>query len=260
MPETRVLPLYFLHSKTHSMNYRFTVGSLSILSGILSLGCLVVGAIAVNNNFEAFSDPQLLLQYSNHSKAAYWFNILDMFGYYLLLMPLIFYVNQQYKFRTPWMNLFTSCGLFYVLIGAMGAVILAVTWPPLMNEFLHAEEDEAKMISFAFSAITRIVAGGLWNILEVIFAAVWFTGIGKLLYKENKAIGITGIVVGIASVFDAVGNILEIKVLSETGLNIYLLGSILFVFLFGIRLIRSSKQEHSSQHEKLQPIPEFGRS
>lgn len=222
------------------MNYRKAIGYISILSGILSIACLWVGAIAVNYNFEAFSDPKLILQYADQFKAAYWFNILDMFGYYLLLLPLIFYLDQQYRFRTPWLSLFTNSGLCYVLIGAIGAVTLAVAWPPLMHDFLHASGDESKIITLTISVLTTIVTKGLWNILEALFASVWFIGIGKLLYNDQKVIGIIGVVTGIATLIDALGNVFDLKILAEIGLNVYLLGSIAFALGFGYRLIKKT--------------------
>ncbi|NQX43151.1 hypothetical protein SAMN05421820_11562 [Pedobacter steynii] len=226
------------------MNYRISIAYLSILSGVLSIACLLVGAIAVNYNFEAFSDPILILEYASQFKAAYWFNILDMFGYYILLLPLVFYFDQQYRFRTPWLSLITNCGLCYVLIGAIGAITLAVAWPLLMQDYLHASAIEIENIVLMTSVLTTIVTKGLWNILEALFASVWFIGVGRLLFNNQKITGIIAVVTGIATLIDALGNVFELKMLAEIGLNIYLIGSIVFMLTFGSGLMKKTKTEH----------------
>jgi hypothetical protein len=216
------------------MNYRTLVGFICILSAILSIACLAVGAIAVDYDFEAFSNPQLVLYYAAHHRAAYWFNILDMFGYYLLLLPLVMYCHQQYKFRSPWLGTFTASGLAYVLVGAMGAAALAVTWESLLQLHLTAEGTSKETIEIVFVALTAIVTKGFWNILEAIFAAVWFAGAGRFLYSESRTLGVLGVITGAGTLLDAAGNIVGMNMLAEIGLNIYLLFSILFVLVAGI--------------------------
>jgi len=226
------------------MNYRLSIGVICLLSVVFSIACLAAGAVAVDYNFDAFSNPQLALRYAAKYNTAYWFNILDMFGYYLLLIPLIIYHHQQYKFRSPWTTLFTFSGLCYALIGAMGAVTLAISWQFLMQQHTIANGYLKEIIEVAFLNITLIITKGYWNILEAIFAAVWFAGIGRLLYNENKLIGIVGFITGIATLLDAAGNIFELKILAETGLNVYLVSSIIFVLMTGVRLIKTSGQSH----------------
>ena len=225
------------------MSYRFSIGMTCIVSAVLSIACLVVGTAAVDLNFEAFSNPQLALQYSLKYKAAYWFNILDMLGYYLLLIPLIMYYHQQYKFRSRWAGMFTFSGLSYALIGAMGAVTLAVSWQSLMQQYIVANSTTKEIIEIVFFNITLIVTKGYWNILEAVFAGLWFAGIGKLLYNENKLLGAVGIIAGIATLLDAIGNIFNVAIVAQTGLNSYLLLAILFVLSAGIKLIKTSTYE-----------------
>ena len=76
------------------MSYRFIVGAITILSGIIALWCLYTGADAVDYNFDAFSNPLIALNYSTNHGQATLFLLLDMFGYYLLLLPLVFYLHQ----------------------------------------------------------------------------------------------------------------------------------------------------------------------
>jgi hypothetical protein len=217
-------------------NYRLIVGALTVSSGLLALLCIIVGAMAVDYNFDAFSDPILALQYAGNHKMAGWFLILDMFGYYLLLLPVILYLHQQYKYRSPWTALFTFSGLAYVLIGALGAAILAALWPELMQDHLLAANEDKPLTAGLFKSSTLLVTKGMWNILEVLFAATWWIGIGKLLYSESKVLGVLTIVTGISTLLDATGNIIEFHQLSEIGLNAYLLLAIAWPIVIGVSI------------------------
>lgn len=224
----------------HLTNYRAVVAALTLLSGLLSLTCIGVGALAVEYNFDAFSDPVLTLQYSHHYELAKWFNLLDMFGYYLLLLPCIFFFHQQYKFKSPWMPLISFSGLAYVLVGAIGAAILAALWPEQMKQHLTAGPENAAISLSLFQTTTLLVTKGLWNILEVVFASVWWIGLGLLLVKENKVIGIVTVIAGLSTFLDASGNMLEIRWLSDIGLNVYLLLGIIWPIMIGLFLLRQS--------------------
>ncbi|UKJ05800.1 hypothetical protein [Solitalea lacus] len=235
--------------------YRFAIGAISIVAGLLSLACLLVGMMAVNYHFEAFSDPALTILYANNMQLVKWFNLLDMLGYYLLLLPLIFYFHQQYRYRTPWSPLITFSGLAYVLTGAIGAAILAAVWPSLLTDYASANPENKMIISNLFKAITTMVTVGMWNILEVLFAALWWMGLGKLIYSENKSLGVLTFIAGISTLSDALGNMFNLTILSEIGVNLYLILGIIWPIIIGIFLLKKSmKQPSDSLHHSLQYI------
>lgn len=222
------------------MNYRFIVGAITLLSGIIALVCLYIGADAVDYNFDAFSNPLIALNYSANHQQATLFLLLDMFGYYLLLLPLIFYLHQQYKFQSSWTPLITFSGLAYVLTGAIGAAILAAIWPALMQDYLSAADNNKEWVAGLFKTSTLLVTKGLWNILEVIFATAWWIGIGKLLYRENKWLGAVTIATGLSTLADAIGNMAGWNSLAEAGLNLYLVLGIAWPVVMGISIIRKT--------------------
>ena len=222
------------------MNYRFIVGAITILSGIIALVCLYTGADAVDYNFDAFSNPLIALNYSANHEQATLFLLLDMFGYYLLLLPLIFYLHQQYKFQSSWTPLITFSGIAYVLTGAIGAAILAAIWPALMQDYLSAADNNKEWVAGLFKTSTLLVTKGLWNTLEVIFATVWWIGTGKLLYRENKWLGAVTIATGLSTLADAIGNMAGWNSLAEAGLNLYLVLGIAWPVVMGISIIRKT--------------------
>jgi hypothetical protein len=109
-----------------------------------------------------------------------------------------------------------------------------------MQQHLNGSPGEQATIGALFAMITNVVTKGLWNILEVLFAATWWIGVGLLLRRDHKFIGLISIIAGVACLTDSIGTMFGIKLLSETGVNIYLLSGIIWPIVIGIQLIRKS--------------------
>ncbi len=227
-------------------NYKRTLGITTITAGIVSAACIFLGAHAVEYNFDAFSEPALLLQYAHNYKAAYWFLLLDMAGYYLLLLPAIFYLHKQYQYQSPWVPLFTFSGLAYVLTGAIGAAILASAWPELMQQYSATPKADQHSIVLVFNTITHFVTKGLWNILEVIFAGTWWIGFGIMLRHDHKTIGLLSIIAGTACFLDSVGTMAGWMLVAEIGVNLYLVLGIVWPVVLGIHLLHKTGKPSQS--------------
>lgn len=218
-----------------------TVGVVTILSGLLALACMIATFMAVNFNADILSDPLLILTTTGtNASALRWSMILDMFGYYLLLLPVIYMMHDWMKERSVWSNIITFCGLAYVLIGSIGASILAVIWPKIMTSFPIVSPAEQQILKANFALINDMVYGGMWNLLEMVFAAVWWIFTGYLLLKNNfRFIGWLTIITGISCLGDAKSGILQIGWLHELSLNIYLLLAIVWAIGMGIFLVKN---------------------
>lgn len=217
-----------------------TIGVITILSGILALACIIATLVAVNYNNEALSNPVLVLSTAGvNTVAARWSMIFDMFGYYLLLLPIIYLVHDWMKERSAWSNLVTFCGLAYVLIGSIGASILAVVWPNIINAFQLADATEQQILKANFSLINDMVYSGMWNLLEMGFAATWWIFTGYQLKKNGfKYIGWLTMISGISCLGDAVAGIFQSGWLHEISLNIYLILAIVWAIAIGIFLLK----------------------
>ena len=214
------------------------IGVITIISGLLALACMYATLLAVNFNDKALADPLLIL--TNHQvniPAARWSMIFDMFGYYLLLLPVIYLFHEWSKDKSAWGNLLTFCGLAYVLIGSIGASILAVVWPRIISAYAMASPSQQEILKADFSLVNDIVYNGMWNLLEVAFAASWWTSLGFIMLKfEYKFIGWLTILTGISCLGDTFSGLLQINWLHELSLNLYLLFAILWALTIGIFL------------------------
>jgi hypothetical protein len=215
----------------------------AILSGPIAIASFVPVLAAVDFNFDAFSNLRLILETGTRGASLWrWFMILDIFGYYLLIAPLTLLLWHWLKPRDPArVNLYTLCLLAYILIGAMGAAILAAVVPPLVVSY-GADAAQNATIEMVFDAITNLVYVGLWNILEEFIAGVGWIGIGLILRRERRAIGITTVILGVAALVDSVGTTLGIVALADLGLYIYLVLAPVWALWLGIDLLRKPVQ------------------
>lgn len=206
----------------------------------LALGCFVLPLLAVNFDFAAIENPAACLALGAQTAGLlYWSMILDMFGYYLLLAPAALFLWLWLKSKNQGLvSLYTFCGLAYILIGAIGAAILAAVWPPLIRAYEQAAGAQRETLEIVFQAATDLVYGGMWNILEVILAGVWWLGIGLLLRHEQRALGMATVILGLSCLLDGFGNILGLASVAAIGLYIYLLLAPIWALWLGIVVAR----------------------
>ncbi|HEY3429321.1 MAG TPA: hypothetical protein VGK39_01510 [Cyclobacteriaceae bacterium] len=215
------------------------IAMLTILSGVLALACMVVGLVATRFNAEAFANPALLLEMP-HTNPEYirWFMLLDMFGYYLLLLPIVGYIHRKLEAKTAWASLISSTGFAYILIGAIGAAVLAVVWPSLMMNYELASIDMKEVYKANFLLTNDFVSKGMWNTLEVFLCGVWWIGIAMFAI-ESRALKITTILLGVFCVIDGIGEVFSLPVVAEIGLNGYLVLAIVWPIWIGVNMLKN---------------------
>lgn len=207
-----------------NVKYGRLVALLTFLSGIIALLSYLLVCAAVKFNFDFFSDPVSIFSIEGvNGTLLKWSMITDVFGYYLLLLPVIFYLHQWLKKQSKWAAVISASGLGYILLGSAGAAILAAIWPMLLEEFTRATAQETETIKLLFASFSAMVYSGLWNLLNAFLAGTWFLGTGILLRKYNGLSGWLFIVLGISSLLDWLGNALSFAALADVALNIYLL-------------------------------------
>jgi hypothetical protein len=165
-----------------------------------------------------------------------------MFSYYLPLLPVALFLWRWLGSRNPkWVLFYTSCGLGYILIGSIGAAILAAVHPPLINAYAQASVEQRPVLETVFSAIGNMVFGGMWGILDTLLVGIWFLGIGLLLRGERRLFSIFSIILGILALLGWLGAILSIEAIALLGV-IYGLFAPVWALWLGIDLLRKPVQ------------------
>lgn len=220
----------------------------AIISFPLALGSIVLSGMALDFNMEASTNPALLLSVgADGASLSRWGMILDMLGYYLPLLPVALFLWRWLGPRDPdWVLFYTSCGLGYILIGAIGAVILAAVHPPLISAYAQASVEQRPALETVFSAVWNMVYGGMWNILGELLAGIWFVGLGLLLRGERRIFSIVTMILGISALLDSLGMILNFEGLALLGLSIYVVLAPIWTLWLGIDLLRKPVQADST--------------
>lgn len=216
---------------------RKLVGRLTVLSGIIGFLSYFLVLGAVNFNFEFFSNPGSIFSTNNASSSLLkWSMITDILGYYLLLLPLLFFIYDWLKAQTECRNVFTFFGAAYIFAGALGAALLAASWPVLLDQFPNASPIQQEIIKSTFENYYLLVGGGIWNLFDALMFGLWFIAIGSFIKRTNSRWGWFTILVGMLSALSFLGNILSIKVLAEITLNLYLIAVPLWAVCFGLAI------------------------
>ncbi len=221
-----------------SINYAKRVGQLTLLSGIIAFVCNILIGFAINFNFEVFANPALILEGLQAPQIQYfrWSMITDIWGYYLLFVPAVFYLYE--KMETPWRNVYAASGIAYAVMGAIGAAILAATGTHYLREYLSADAVLQPEIKSNFLLVFHIVNNGIWNLLEMGILGIFMLGAAPVLRPKGKWLYYLTILLGISGIVDAVGNTFEVPILAEIGLNVYLLFEPIWAIWMGVVWMR----------------------
>jgi hypothetical protein len=216
----------------------------AIVSLPLAAGNLLAMLATVHFNVDGMTNPLVLLRAGKAAAPLWrWSMILDIFGYYLPIVPLILLLRGSLRHQSPnWIDLFSLCLLAYCLIGAIGGAMLATALPTLIREYASATSGSPQVgLQTVFTGYTDGIYRGLWNLLEEFLAGVGWVGFGLVLRTGRRRLGSITIVLGIACLVDSLGTALNTDAIASTGLTVYLVLAPVWACWMGIDLLRSPK-------------------
>jgi hypothetical protein len=241
LPELNVEDQHMISDRSFS----HTAAVAAIASLPLAAGNLFAMLATVHFNVNGMTNTLVLL----HSGAAAaplwrWSMILDIFGYYLPIVPLILLLRSSLRHRGPnWIDLFALCLLAYCLIGAIGGAMLATALPTLIREYATASSSHQMSLQSVFTGYTDGIYRGLWNLLEEFLAGIGWIGFGLALRSERRRLGVATVVLGAACLVDSLGTALDIDAVASSGLTVYLVLAPIWACWMGIDLLRTRLPE-----------------
>ncbi|MGD0595885.1 MAG: hypothetical protein ABSB54_19660 [Acidimicrobiales bacterium] len=215
----------------------------AIASLPLAAGNLFAMLATVHFNLNGMTNPLILLHAGAGAAPLWrWSMILDIFGYYMPIVPLILLLHGSLRPRGPsWIDLFALCMLAYCLIGAIGGAILATALPTLMREYGAASSVSHQIsLQSVFTGYTDGIYRGLWNLLEELLAGIGWIGFGLVLRAERRRLGVVTIVLGAACLVDSLGTAVNIDAIASTGLTVYLILAPTWACWMGVHLLRTA--------------------
>jgi uncharacterized protein DUF4386 len=220
---------------------------LAAVTTILAVLCYFISVLllglTLNYNFEAFSGAMISIG-SPSANLLRWGMIFDVFGSYLLLAPLALHLWNWLKPMSPnFVTLYTLCGFAYMLIGAMGAIVLSAVLPPLINDYVQASASQRANLQTVFNSFLNAVFLGLWNPLEVLLLGIWLVGIGPLIQRERRGLGVITRLLGFSALIDSTGRFLDVHTIFVVGSGGLFLLVPIWMIGWGIDLLRHHVSE-----------------
>jgi len=212
----------------------------AIVSAPLAAGNLVAMLAAVHFDINGMTNPLALLHAGRAAAPLWrWGMVLDVFGYYLLIVPLVLLLRTSLRYRgRGWADLFSLCLLAYCLIGAIGGAVLATALPTLIQQYAAIGAHRAALQT-VFTGYTDGIYRGLWNLLEEFLAGVGWIGVGAALRPRHRRLGLVTIILGAACLVDSAGTALNIDAIASAGLTTYLVLAPVWACWLGAGLLRA---------------------
>jgi len=214
------------------------VGWLAVIGAVLGWAMAVLYAAAANFDVEVLARPVAMLGFSPGAQNLYRLSMwADILGWYLPFLAIGGYLWGRMRQRVGVLADVALTGIVvYAVLGMVGAGMLNLTLAPLAG--LHAgNAPMAKTAAEAIWPTLQNAAQGIWNaeapvfLLWAIVAARFLRaekwGFGRLLTVDLCLFGIEFIL-----------NLIGLRDLAEMALQLTLVIHPLWLFLFGISLLR----------------------
>lgn len=192
---------------------------ITILAAITYLISVVLVLAVMNFSFsaDAFSGAMISAG-SRGASLLRWGMIFDVFGSYLLWTPLALHLWVWLRPKSSnHVTLYTLCGLGYILIGSMGAIVLSAVLPPLMNDYVQASAAQRDTLQVVFNSFLNAVFLGLWNPLEIFLMSIWLIGLGPHIQRERPGLGLVTRLLGFSALIDSIGRFLNLQTIFTIG-------------------------------------------
>ena len=213
----------------------------AILAAPVTLASAVVLLNSVDFNTDLMSNPADLITIGAAASETFrWGSILELGAPTLLLIPAALYLWYWLKPRAPELvTLYTIFGLASLLLAAIGSLMRASFYPPLMNTYAQVSVAQQEVLKIIFQGLTDFIFEGLYA-LELVFWGVWWLGIGPVLRNERRILGMVSMIFGIAFLGAGAGWLLRVEPLARLENAFFLLP--IWVVWLGIVIWRRGEQ------------------
>jgi hypothetical protein len=174
---------------------------------------------------------------AGHAQVFRWAAFTDMFSYYLPFLLVVLAVHASSRdVPDDDRRTMAVAGVLYVIVGSIGAVLLATAGASLIQA--HVDTGDPTTVTM-FKALTDGVFVGLWQILEVVFAAVWWFGMART-WADSTLLRLLGYIMGVAGIVTAAARMLQLDDLAWVSVLIFVLLWLPAILFVGFRLQRLS--------------------
>ncbi len=169
-----------------------------------------------------FLEPTLILgSGATSAELLRWAAVLDLFGYYLATAVLAYVLWRQLRPRNPLIaDLSTLAAVGYALAGGVGAAVLAMVAPLLMQGYTDATAAGQALIAAQFATVLQVVWRSIWQFLDAILLAAWWLGIGRLLRQDHLRPSRLSLILAAAAAAGAAANVAGLSLVRDVLLGV----------------------------------------
>lgn len=171
----------------------------TIIAAVLILAATVVLSMAVDFDPQFLAEPTALITAGLDPGAIgllRWGSILELFGYFLFLIPLVLYLWYWLRPHNPGLvDVATVCALGSIFMGVVGATVRASIWPSLMLAYPATAELQRPLLQVVFESVTDFSFVGLYAV-DSILAGLWWLGTGLVLRSRRRVLGSITAIIG----------------------------------------------------------------
>lgn len=174
---------------------------------------------------------------AGHAEAFRWAALTDMFSYYVPFLLVVAAVHTSSdETSNPDRRTIAVAGVLYVVVGAIGAVLLATAGASLIEAHVAGGTSETATV---FGALADGVFIGLWQILEVVFAAVWWFGVARN-WADSTLLRTVGYTLAAAGLTTSAARMLQLDDLAWLSVLLFVVLWLPATLLVGLQLRRST--------------------
>ena len=115
---------------------------------------------------------------------------------------------------------FVYAGLGYALAGGVGAAILAMVSPMLMQAYTDTTPAGQALIAAQFATVLQVVWRSIWQFLDAILLAAWWLGLGWLLRQDHLRLSRLSLVLAAAAAAGAAANVAGLNLVRNVLLGV----------------------------------------
>ena len=165
----------------------------------------------------------------------------DMVGSYLLFLPLVIYLWRRFRVGNEFaVDIISTAGVAYVIVGAAGAAVLASAGPPLIRAYASAQGVDTAPIITTFSTLSDAVLG-VWQLLAGLLLATWWLGIGFLARDQWRWFARLSVGFGALTLVAVIAGMSTVDHDSSAPTTLVFLPLVLWPAAFALVLSRSSR-------------------
>ena len=224
-------------------SFRRVAAWAAIASAPLAVAGSVLALASVDFDLGAFADPGVLLGAGARGAALWrWAMVLDLFGRFLLVAPMFAVLARHWRVRGDAGRALGATANAYVFAGAVGAVVLAATLPPIMTAYASEPAQRATLAPL-FDVLANAVYVGLWNMLGATLGGIAWLGVGAVLRTDRPGLAGLSTTLGAAALVDALATMAGIHVAAMAGLSLYLVLAPVWALSAGVDALELHRRE-----------------